>query len=241
MYIMTLIIAITLNNEESLSNLNNGPLLIFLFYGQLILILINIAINRAEKNINILGLKKVLDGELIVKSAIFFIYNIILPNINQKLDGFNIYIILIMVFIINVSILIYAYKYSTKSKIEISKNNNNIINNNYSLSGILLYLLAMGLYSKTANILIFKIGLFIYSITILSSNLKEYYSVTSFKNRIILSLVIGAIINVAIFIYLYLGLDGLDEKTFSTMKDIAFIISTLFMIPYLKKAQFSKS
>ena len=76
MYSMTLIMAITLKSEESLSNLKNGPLLIFLFYGQLIFILINIAINRTDKNINSLGIKKILDIELTIKSAVFFIYNI---------------------------------------------------------------------------------------------------------------------------------------------------------------------
>jgi len=235
---MTFIIAMTLNKEESLADLNNGALLILLFYGQLILILINIGINRTK--INILGLKKILDGELIIKSAIFFIYNIILPNINQKFDAFKIYVPLGIVFIINIGFLIHAYKYSTKSKIEIRKNNN-IANSNYSLSGIILYLVAIGLYRETESTLLFKIGLFVYSINILDNNLKMYYSITSFKNKIIVSLIIGAIINITIFIYLHFWSSGIDRKTFSEMKYITFIISSLFIIPYLKKSQFSKS
>ena len=87
MYFMTLIIAIILSSEEDLSSLKNGPLLIFLFYGQLIFILINIAINRTSKNISSLELKKILDVELTIKSMIFLIYNIILPNINQRFNS----------------------------------------------------------------------------------------------------------------------------------------------------------
>ncbi|WP_291651683.1 hypothetical protein [Clostridium sp.] len=52
MYVSTLIITITLNSEENLSSLKNGPLLMFLFYGQLILILINIVINITYKKVS---------------------------------------------------------------------------------------------------------------------------------------------------------------------------------------------
>ncbi|MGN0027593.1 MAG: hypothetical protein ACI33I_11430 [Clostridium sp.] len=73
MYISTLITVIILNSEENLESLENGPILIFLFYGQLILILINIAINRKDTNSNYIEFKKKLDGELAIKTTIFLL------------------------------------------------------------------------------------------------------------------------------------------------------------------------
>lgn len=46
-------------------------------------------------------------------------------------------------------------------------------------------------------------------------------------------------INISIFIYLYFMFNELDKKTFFNMRDIAFIISALFIIPYFKKTQYN--
>ncbi|KLE16279.1 hypothetical protein [Clostridium sp. C8] len=242
MYISTLIIAVTLNSEKNLSSLKNGPLLMLLFYGQLILILINITINRKDKNISSLELKKILDVELMIKSSIFFIYNIILPNLNRRSNSLIVCSILIIAFLINISILIYSFKHINKLTINIKKEvNSKIVNTKYSLIGIILYFIAIGISSSTTYLLIFKVCLFVLSINILGNNFKKHYSIVNFRNKINLSLIIGAMINISIFIYLYFMFNELDKKTFFNMRDIAFIISALFIIPYLKKSQFSNS
>lgn len=242
MYISTLIIAAILNSEKNLSTLKNGLLLIFLFYGQLILILINIIINRTEKNIRSVELKKILDIELIIKSSIFLIYNIILPNLNRRFNSLIVYSILIIAFLINISILIYSFKYINKVTINTKKEvNSKMVNTKYSLIGIILYFIAIGIYSSTTHLLIFKVCMFILSINILGNNLKKHYSIVNFRNKINLSLIIGAMINISMFIYLYFMFNELDKKTFFNIRDIAFIISTLFIIPYLKKSQVSNS
>lgn len=242
MYFMTLIIAIILSSEEDLSSLKNGPLLIFLFYGQLIFILINIAINRTSKNISSLELKKILDVELTIKSMIFLIYNIILPNINQRFNSLIIYSVLIIAFVINMGILMNTSKYTDKLVVNMKKEvNGKIINTKYSLIGIMLYFIAISIASQTIYKIIFKVCLFILSINILNNNLKRHYCVTNFKNKINLSLIIGGLINISIFIYMYSIFDDLDKRTFFNIRDISFIISSLFIIPYLKKTQFSNN
>ena len=153
------------------------------------------------------------------------------------------YIILSIAFLINIGVLIYACKYADKlmehtDKKEISTK---IFNTNYSLMGITVYVIARGFYGNTLNVLILKVGLFNLSINVISNNLKQYYNVTSFKNKINITLIIGALINVCIFIYLNFILNELDKRTLVSLRDITFIISSLFIIPYLKKAQFSNS
>lgn len=238
MYIMTLIMTIILNGEESLSSLKNGPVLMILFYGELFLILINNVINRTDKNITSLELKRILDIELIIKSIIFIIYTIILPNINWKFNSLIIYTGLIIAFFVNISFLTYSLRNINNLKINVKKQvNSRMINTNYSLSGIIIYVIAIAISSETTYLLIIKVCLFGLSIYILNNNLKKYYSVTKFINNINLALIIGSVINISIYIYLYFLITEIDKILFSNIRDIAFIVTSLFIVPYLKETQ----
>lgn len=231
-YTMTLITSIILNQESDLKHLKNGIWLIILFYGQLIFIVINCILNSKNEKI-----KKILDIEIVFKVIIFVIYNLVLSNIKIEFNKIITYGLLTVSFLISNSILIYASKIKDKlyNKDEISEKIE--VNTNYSLMGIILYFVAIGIYKVNIDKLTIKVVIFIISIEILNKNLIKHYNIENFKNKINIFLILGAIINTSIFIYIFLNNNKIDYITLNNIRDITVIISALFIIPYMKKTQ----
>lgn len=248
-YLLCIASLILISFENDPTNLNNGMLIIILFYSQLILIVVNIYYINKKRELIIfkgIGCDKI---ELALR-----LINILLINMNLSRLGINIpvngkFIILACSFILSGLIIIYQHKRLIKSKklantdsdlndIAIESNGKKNVEH-VSILGLILYVYSVTLINRETsfNNIALKIIVFYCAIFIISKRLKEHRKNLSRKNLylVISALNFAFILNLVLAITLRFYISNMSSEDYNGLRDIMIIISLLFATPLIKE------
>lgn len=245
-YFLCIVSLFLINFEIDLSNLNNGMLIIILFYVELGLIVINIyQINTKDKSVSFKGdiYKKV---ELALR-----VVNILLINLNLNRIDINIsvkskFIILACSVILSIVIILYDNNRSANSKKLVAIDNNSVLDttlkknvDHISLVGIIIYMYSVTILNReiSFNIIPLKIFMFYFSMNLIYMRLKEHRKNLSTKSLYLIfgTLITAFILNLVLAISLRFYINKISIEDYKGLKDVMIIVSLLFAIPLFRE------
>lgn len=232
-FILTVLNTYLFLYEDDYSRLNNGILIFVSFYLQIALILYNVIIAGNKAIVGRAKLKKLLYFESVGKFIVFITYNSIFINLRDSIPMNIKFSVLVMILIIDLYFLYKMYinceQYKEDKEIVERINKREI---NFSLAGFLIYSFSVWFFNDAILMICFKIILFWLSIHLIFDNLKKYHEVTDIRNKMTISLIIGAVLNIILVGFINICPDVLTLDIL-VIKDIVVAISLVFLIPYM--------
>lgn len=251
-YFLCAVSAFLLSLETNYTNLKNGPLIILLFYIQLLLITANIFFINTKGRLN--NTKFVLSQkiEIILRFVMFLIINFNLSRFKIYMDLQDKFIVIICSVFLSAIIIVYQnIKVITTedlmvigcrfdNKRELVENNKQNIEH-ISLSGLVLYFYSVSLIDQGIGLISFLLKLisFCFAINLITKKLKTHYSNLNQSNNklylIISGLYIGFILNFVVLIILRNYVNYINVEDLNAIKDVMFIFALLCTIPLFKE------
>jgi hypothetical protein len=246
-YLFCVINALLLNFQNDYSKLNNGMVIILLFYGQLLLILFKLVYINKVNNTRLALTAKI---EITLKTICFVIININISIFGIHINIIGKIIIIISSIILSGIIMIYQYVAIFKSKdikileakfenLRKFKKINEKNKEHISIIGIILYFYAVSIINDKIGIYTFalKFLLFCSGYVLITKRIRTYRSDIK-KTKLFfisLGLISGFTLNCIVAIILSYYINYINIENFNGIRDSMFLVAILCATPLIKE------